>query len=125
MCDNCPNLLGQVDGIRSQGCEQGRHSAWHTSARRKCHTQRGAGPQVSVRRSTEAEELGAGRLQQTVTFEADPEEFPPSAGPLVPSCGGLSAVLVEQPVSPWVVLSLGLMTGEGLLSRSRAQPLSP
>lgn len=58
------------------------------SARRKCHTQLGAGPQVSVRHSTEAEEPGAGRLRQTVTFEADPGEFPPSAGAALPSCGG-------------------------------------
>lgn len=59
------------------------------SAHGKCHTQLGAGPQVSVRHCIDAQELGAGRLQQTVTFEADPREFPPSAGLLVSSCEGL------------------------------------
>lgn len=72
------------------------------SACRKCHTQHGAGPQVSVRHSIEAEELGAGRLQQTVTFAADPEEFPPSAGPLIPSCG-----CFEHSVGPAARVSMG------------------
>lgn len=85
-----------------------------------------------------------GRLQQTVTFEADPGEFPPSAGPLFLPVGASSSVLAEQPVSPQVVtvLLLGLVKEEEslslpslaiargaehpcglrLLSRSKAQP---
>lgn len=144
MSANC-HLLGQADGIRRRGSEQGQLSAWRAqSTRRKCLTQLGAGPQVSVKHSTEAEEPGAGRLQQKVTFEADPREFPPSAGPLFLPVGASSSVLAEQPVSPRVVtvLLLGLVKEEEslslpslaiargaerpcglrLLSRSKAQP---
>lgn len=85
---NC-NLPGQADEIRRWGLSKGNLPGTQ-SARRKCHTQLGAGPQVSVRYSTEAEEPGAGRLQQTVTFEADPGEFPPSAWPLFLPVGASS-----------------------------------
>lgn len=114
MYDNRPNLLGKVDGIGRWGASKGSTVSGTQSVRRKCHTQLGAGPQVSVSRSTNAEELGAGRLQQTVTFEADLGEFPPSAGRLPP-------VGAEQPVSPWVVtvLLLGLVKGKDL----RAAPV--
>lgn len=113
------HLLGQADGIRRQGSEQRQLRAWRAqSARRKCLTQLGAGPQVSVRHSTEAEEPGAGRLQQTVTFEADPGEFPPSAGPLFFPVRASSSVLAEQPVAPRVVtvFLLGLVKEEASLS---------
>lgn len=61
MNDNC-SLLGQVEGIRRWGLSKGSSVPGTQSARRKCHTQLGAGLQVSVRHSTEAEEPGAGRL---------------------------------------------------------------
>lgn len=100
------------------GSEGGQLSAWYTVSPQECHTQLGARPQVSVRHSTKAEDPGAGRLQQTVTFEADPGEFPPSAGPFFLPVGASSSVPAEQPVSPQGVtrLLLGLVKQEGPLS---------
>lgn len=94
------------------------------SAHRKCHTQLGAGPQVSVRHCFDAQAPGAGRLQQTVTFEADPGEFPPSAGLLVSSCEGLE-LGAEAALSPRVVtgLQVGLVPQPGLEGTAIARGL--